>query len=112
MASPTDDVSLEKPLLAMSVPSFKLVATDLELDHERISSKVIDIDGYGVDVDGSGSVSVSGSDELDYQGMAEIVSKQGFVTNLFSRLAGATLKDGCHRDAATGTASTGNPLAH
>jgi uncharacterized protein involved in outer membrane biogenesis len=74
--------------------SFNLVSTDLELDHERISSKVIDIDGYGVDVDGSGSVSVSGSDELDYQGVAEIVSRQGFVTNLFARLAGATLKDG------------------
>ena len=74
--------------------SFNLVSTDLELDHERISSKVIDIDGYGVDVDGSGSVSLSGSDELNYQGVAEIVSKQGFVTNLFARLAGGTLKDG------------------
>jgi uncharacterized protein involved in outer membrane biogenesis len=74
--------------------SFNLVSTDLELDHGRITSKVIDIDGYGVDVDGSGSVSVSGSDELNYQGVAEIVSQQGFVTNLFARLAGATLKDG------------------
>src|ERR1700738_3911461 len=74
--------------------SFNLVSTDLELDHERISSKVIDIDGYGVDLDGSGSVSLSGSDELNYQGVAEIVSKQGFVTNLFARLAGGTLKDG------------------
>jgi uncharacterized protein involved in outer membrane biogenesis len=74
--------------------SFNLISTDLELDHERISSKVIDIDGYGVDLDGSGSVSLSGSDELNYQGVAEIVSKQGFVTNLFARLAGGTLKDG------------------
>jgi uncharacterized protein involved in outer membrane biogenesis len=74
--------------------SFNFVSTDLELDHERIASKVIDIDGYGVDLDGSGSVSISGSDELNYQGVAEIVSKQGFVTNLFARLAGGTLKDG------------------
>ena len=74
--------------------SFNSVSTDLELDHERLSSKVIDIDGYGVDVDGSGSVSLSGSDELNYQGVAQIVTKQGFVTNLFARLAGATLKDG------------------
>lgn len=74
--------------------SFNLVSTDLEMDHERISSKVIDMDGYGVDVDGSGSVSISGSDELNYQGVAEIASKQGFVTNLFARLAGGTLKDG------------------
>ena len=74
--------------------SFNFVSTDLELDHERITSKVIDIDGYGVDLDGSGSVSLSGSDELNYQGVAEIVSQQGFVTNLFARLAGGTLKDG------------------
>jgi uncharacterized protein involved in outer membrane biogenesis len=74
--------------------SFNFVSTDLELDHERILSKVIDIDGYGVDVDGSGSVSISGSDELNYHGVAEIVSRQGVMTNLFARLAGGTLKDG------------------
>jgi uncharacterized protein involved in outer membrane biogenesis len=74
--------------------SFNFVSTDLELDHERILSKVIDIDGYGVDIDGSGSVSISGSDELNYQGVAEIVSRQGFVTNLFARMSGGTLKDG------------------
>ncbi|HEV3202296.1 MAG TPA: hypothetical protein VGZ73_30570, partial [Bryobacteraceae bacterium] len=55
--------------------SFNFVSTDLELDHERISSKVIDIDGYGVDLDGSGSVSLSGSDELNYHGVAEITSQ-------------------------------------
>ena len=72
---------------------FNMIATDLELDHERLSSKVIDIDGYGVDVDGSGSLGLSGSNELDYQGVAQI-AQQGFVTNLFARLAGGTLKDG------------------
>lgn len=73
--------------------SFSFVSTDLEIDHDRISSKVIDIDGYGVDIDGSGAVSLTGSGELDYQGVAQI-AKQGFVTNLFARLAGGTLKDG------------------
>ena len=74
--------------------SFNFVSTDLELDRERISSKVIAVYGYGVDVDGSGSVSINGSDALSYRGVAAIVSKQGFVTNLFARLAGGTLKDG------------------
>jgi uncharacterized protein involved in outer membrane biogenesis len=74
--------------------SFKLITTDLELDNQRISSKVVDLDGYGVDVDGSGTVSVSGSDELDYRGLAEITAKQGFFTNTIARLSGATLKDG------------------
>ena len=74
--------------------SFNMISTDLELANERISSRVIDIDGYGVDVDGSGSVSVSGSDELDYRGLAEITSKEGFFTNTIARLSGASLVNG------------------
>jgi uncharacterized protein involved in outer membrane biogenesis len=74
--------------------SFNLITTDLELADQRISSRVIDIDGYGVDVDGSGSVSVSGSDELNYRGLAEITTKESFFTNAIARLSGATLKDG------------------
>jgi hypothetical protein len=74
--------------------SFNLITTDLELANQRISSKVIDIDGYGVDVDGSGSVSLTGSDELDYRGLAEITTKESFFTNTVARFSGATLKDG------------------
>jgi len=74
--------------------SFSSISTDLELANLRISSTAIDIDGYGVDVDGSGSVSVSGSDELNYQGVAAITTKQGFLTNTFARFEGAKLKDG------------------
>jgi uncharacterized protein involved in outer membrane biogenesis len=74
--------------------AFNLITTDLELANQRISSRVIDIDGYGVDVDGSGSVSVSGSDELNYRGLAEITTKEGFFTNTIARMSGATLKDG------------------
>jgi uncharacterized protein involved in outer membrane biogenesis len=74
--------------------SFNLITTDLELADQRISSRVIDIDGYGVDVDGSGSMSVSGSDELNYRGLAEITTKESFFTNTVARLSGATLKDG------------------
>jgi len=74
--------------------SFNMISTDLELANQRISSKAIDIDGYGVDVDGSGSVSVSGSGELNYEGIAAITTKQGFLTNMFGRLEGAKLTDG------------------
>ena len=74
--------------------AFNLITTDLELDNQRISSRAIDLDGYGVDVDGSGSFSVSGSDELNYRGLAEITTKEGFFTNTIARLSGATLKDG------------------
>jgi uncharacterized protein involved in outer membrane biogenesis len=74
--------------------SFNLITTDFELANQRISSRVIDIDGYGVDVDGSGSVSVSGSDELNYRGLAEITTKESFFTNAVARLSGAALVDG------------------
>jgi hypothetical protein len=74
--------------------SVNLITTDLELANQRISSRVIDIDGYGVDVDGSGSVSLSGSDELNYHGLAEITTKEGFFTNTIARLSGASLKRG------------------
>ncbi|HEV2417982.1 MAG TPA: AsmA-like C-terminal region-containing protein [Terriglobia bacterium] len=74
--------------------SFSSISTDLELANLRISSRHVDLDGYGVDVDGSGSVSVSGSGNLNYQGVAEITSKQGFFTNLLARLSGASLKNG------------------
>jgi len=74
--------------------SFSFISTDLELENLRITSKVIDIDGYGVDVDGSGSVSVSGSDDLNYWGVATITTKQGFFTNTFARFEGAKLVDG------------------
>ena len=74
--------------------AFNMISTDLELANLRIVSKGIDIDGYGVDIDGAGSVNVDGSDELDYQGVAQITTKQGFFTNTFARLAGASLKDG------------------
>jgi uncharacterized protein involved in outer membrane biogenesis len=74
--------------------AFNLITADLELSDQRISSRVIDIDGYGVDVDGSGSVSVSGSDELNYRGLAEITTKEGFFTNTIARLSGATLVGG------------------
>jgi uncharacterized protein involved in outer membrane biogenesis len=74
--------------------SFSSISTDLELVNLRISSKAIDVDGYGVDVDGSGSVSVSGSDQLNYEGLAAITTKQGFLTNTVARFEGAKLKDG------------------
>jgi|SRR5579864_477579 len=74
--------------------SFASIAADLNLADLWLSSKLIDIDGFGLDVDGSGRVSVSGSDALDYRGVATITTKQGFWTNTFARLGGATLKDG------------------
>jgi len=74
--------------------SFAFISAEMELAHQRISSKKIDVDGYGVDVDGAGTISVSGSDDLAFAGIAAITTKQGFFTNIAARLSGATVKDG------------------
>jgi uncharacterized protein involved in outer membrane biogenesis len=74
--------------------SFASISADLQLADLWVASKAVDIDGFGLDVDGSGRVSVSGSDELDYRGVATITTKQGFWTTTFARLGGATVKDG------------------
>jgi hypothetical protein len=39
-------------------------------------------------------VSASGSGDLGYHVVAEIVAKQGFVTNIMARMSGAKLKKG------------------
>jgi uncharacterized protein involved in outer membrane biogenesis len=74
--------------------SFASISADLQLADLWVVSKAVDIDGFGLDVDGSGRVSVSGSDALNYRGHATITTTQGFWTNLFARLGGATLKAG------------------
>ncbi len=74
--------------------AFNMISTDLELANLRIISRKIDIDGYGVDVDGSGNVNVDGSGELNYDGVAQITTPQGFFTKTLARFNGATVKDG------------------
>lgn len=74
--------------------AFNLMTTDLELDNQRILSRVIDLGGNRVDGDGSGSASVSGSDELNYRRLAEITTKEIFFTDAVARLSGASSKGG------------------
>jgi hypothetical protein len=74
--------------------AFSSISSDFELAHMRLSSKWVDVDGYGLDVDGSGTVSVSGSDELNYRAVAAITTKQGLFTNIVARLEGAKMKEG------------------
>ena len=74
--------------------AFNLMTTDLELDNQRILSRVIDLGGNRVDGDGSGSASVSGSDESNYRRLAEITTKEIFFTDAVARLSGASSKGG------------------
>ena len=74
--------------------AFNRISTDLELDNLRVTGTNIDIDGYGVGIDGSGSITVDGFDEVDCQGTAQITTPQGFLTNTFARFAGGKIENG------------------
>jgi uncharacterized protein involved in outer membrane biogenesis len=78
---------------AQNPDSFSSISADLEVAHQRISSRQINIVGYGVNAQCSGSLNVAGAGSLDYRGVAEILAKQGFFTNTMAKLAGATSKN-------------------
>jgi uncharacterized protein YhdP len=78
---------------AQNPDSFSSISADLEVANQRISSRQINIVGYGVNVQCSGSLNVTGAGSVDYQGVAEILATQGFFTNTLARLSGATLKN-------------------
>jgi uncharacterized protein involved in outer membrane biogenesis len=78
---------------AQNPDSFSSISADLELANQRISSRQINIVGYGVNAQCSGSLNVTGAGSLDYQGVAEILATQGFFTNTLARLSGATLRN-------------------
>lgn len=80
--------------VAQDPAAFISVSADLNLSHQSISSREINILGYGVDIRCSGSVGVTGGGALDYQGLANILTKQGFFTNIAARMSGARLVNG------------------
>jgi hypothetical protein len=64
------------------------------LNRQRIFSQQINVDFYGVDVVGSGSVDELNS-RLDYKGNATVQTKQGFFVSTFARIfKGADSKHG------------------
>ncbi len=76
------------------VSAFSSFAGDMELRNHRIYNKQVGIDFYGIDVDGSGNLNeVNGG--MDYRGVATILKKQGFFTNVAARMfKGADEKQG------------------
>lgn len=74
--------------------SFSSIAADFNIANDKISSQKITVVGNGVDVDGSGSVSLAGEGVLDYQGVARLAAAQNAVSNFLQGLTGATLENG------------------
>ena len=65
--------------------AFSTFGGDMELKNHRIYSKRVAVDFYGIDVDGTGSMSLIGG-PVKYRGDATIEKRQGFFTTTFARL--------------------------
>lgn len=73
--------------------AFSTFGADMELKNQRMYSKRVAVDFYGVDVDVTGSMSLTGG-PVNYRGTATIEKKQGFFTTMFARwFKGAKEKD-------------------
>lgn len=70
---------------SLPMSAFSSFSGDLDLNRQRIFSRQINVDFYGIDVDGSGSVDELNS-LLDYKGNAKIQTKQGFFVSTFARM--------------------------
>ena len=64
--------------------AFSTFGGDMELKNQRMYSKRVAVDFYGIDVDVTGSMSLTGG-PVDYRGTATIEKKQGFFTTMFAR---------------------------
>lgn len=74
--------------------SFSSMSADLNIANQRISSNKVVILGNGIEVNGSGSLSLAGAGSLDYEGVAKLMAGQSAVTDLLVNLSGATYADG------------------
>ncbi len=64
--------------------AFSTFGLDMDLKDQRMYSKQVAVDFYGIDVDMAGSMSLTGG-RVKYEGMATIEKKQGFLFNTFAR---------------------------
>jgi AsmA protein len=75
--------------------SFSSLAADFHVADARLTSNKITLVGNGVDVDGSGSMTMAGDGSLDYQGEAGIAASGGNpLTSVLGGLAGAKVENG------------------
>ena len=75
--------------------SFSSLATDFKIAGGRLSNNRITLVGNGVNVEGSGGMTMAGEGTLAYQGNASLAaSTSNPLTNILAGLSGATIKDG------------------
>lgn len=66
--------------------AFSSFSSDMSLAGQQISSRQVDIAFYGVDIQCGGILGLSQGGMLDYQGVAKVMKKQGFLTDTFAKL--------------------------
>jgi hypothetical protein len=75
--------------------SFSSISADFRIADARLSSNKIALVGNGVDVDGSGSLTMAGEGSLDYQGAASLAaSGNNPLATFLGGLAGAKFANG------------------
>jgi len=75
--------------------SFSSISTDFRIMDSRLSSNKIVLNGNGVDVDGSGSMTMAGDGTLDYQGNAGLAAGgSNPLGTVLGGLAGAKMENG------------------
>ena len=75
--------------------SFSSLSTDFRIADARLSNNKISLVGNGVDVDGSGSMTMAGEGSLDYQGDASLAaSGNNPLATVLGGLAGAKFANG------------------
>jgi AsmA family/AsmA-like C-terminal region len=79
----------------LPVSAFSSFTGDVDLHNRRVYSKKININFYGIVVDGSGNTSVVGSGTMNYRGVVTVMTKQGFFIKMYAKLfKGAKEKNG------------------
>jgi uncharacterized protein involved in outer membrane biogenesis len=75
--------------------TFSSISTDFRIADARLTNNKIAVVGNGVDVDGSGSLTMAGDGTLDYQGDASLAgSGSNPLSTVLGGLAGAKVADG------------------
>ncbi len=74
--------------------SFSSMSSDFNIAGGRLTTNNISIIGNGVDIDGSGALTMAGAGSLDYQGIAKLEAGQSPVSGLLGGLTGATMENG------------------
>jgi hypothetical protein len=76
--------------------SFSSISADFKIANGRLSSNKITVVGNGVDVDGSGSMTMAGEGTLDYQGDASLAAKDSNnpLANVLAGVSGAKMANG------------------